>query len=354
MGNAPNKSYSHGKSIRPELLLSELYGEIREHDYFAKSLNWLDQALIDGRSGRIPSNTNKENFVNESISTTSKFVLKASKTEYAVPIDDIHQMAEPGYMILENGYCRAADGTWYIACLIDLGPDITGEMFDWWFCQCDNTEKYKWSHPYQHFSNTWNPQYYSSMPYERQAGHYVDHIQIIEHTLENDEIVKLQLEFTRPSKYFDTSRFTESNISSVIVARIFLNDPMVGLIAIGHLVYMVRERNDGGQELRCRFWLGDFSLPETSENILVSRMINYVTSLPIYKKIKVPEKIAKTIFIHCVEEMNCLKTFLPHFYETNASSIRKVSAARPSSAHISTQRNENTVSGGGRSDFIRI
>jgi hypothetical protein len=51
-------------------------------------------------------------------------------------------MIEPGYMELENGYVRCEDGGWYIACLTDLGEYVNGEMFDWWFRNCDDDGKY--------------------------------------------------------------------------------------------------------------------------------------------------------------------------------------------------------------------
>ena len=47
-------------------------------------------------------------------------------------------MVEPGYMDLEHGYVRCDDGGWYIACLTDLGESVNGEMFDWWFRNCDS------------------------------------------------------------------------------------------------------------------------------------------------------------------------------------------------------------------------
>jgi hypothetical protein len=143
-------------AVRPELLVSELLGEVKEDDYYARSTHLLDNFNMDDP-------------------TQGKF-----DPADALSIDDAYKLVNPGYLNLEHGYVRMADGTWYVACLTDLGYDVNGEMFDWWYRHCDSNEKYRWWHPNDHKRGTWDPQFYATMPQERAKAHYIDHIQIVQ------------------------------------------------------------------------------------------------------------------------------------------------------------------------------
>lgn len=275
--------------IPPELLYSELVGEVKPTDYLATSSQILQSY-----------HPNMDN-------------LEQTDPTLAIDIEDAYLLAERGYLPLENGYVRCQDGSIYVAVFTDLGS-VTGQMFDWWFCQCDNTEKYKWWHPKDHITGIWDDTYYASMPMERLPGHYINHIHIVNELIGSNQ-QSLQIEFLRPSKYFDIHKFSDLNITACIVGRIYSNDPHFGLLGIGYLIHIVREI-DGRNELRSRFWLGkDIYYPETQENILFASLINYITSFKMIKMSKIPMSLAKGLYQHCSEEMNCLTHFLPTYYE---------------------------------------
>ena len=275
-------------AVRPELLVSELIGEVREDDYYARSTHLLDNFVIDDP-------------------TQGKF-----DPADALTIDEAYRLVNQGYLNLEHGYARMNDGSWYVACLTDLGHDVNGEMFDWWFRNCDNTEKFRWWHPADHCTGTWEPQFYSVMPPERQKAHYIDHIHIVESKI-NGIKRSLQVEFERPSKYFDVSTFPENGITACIVGRIFDRDATLGLIAVGHVIHMVREVN-GRSELRSRFWLGNIVYPETVETILFARVVNTIVSTWLFKILQIPTATARGLWVQCSQEMHCLREFLPHYY----------------------------------------
>lgn len=277
-------------AVRPELLVSELIGEVKEEDYYARSTHLLDNFVMDDP-------------------TQGKF-----DPADALPIDEAYKLVNQGYLNLEHGYVRMADGSWYVACLTDLGHEVNGEMFDWWFRNCDNTERYRWWHPADHISGNFEPQFYSVMPQERTRGHYIDHIHIVEEKI-NGVSHSLQIEFERPSKLFDVSTFAENGITACIVGRVFDRDPTLGLVAVGHLMHMVREVN-GRSELRSRFWIGNLAFPETVENIIFARLINSIITTRLFKMVKVPSSTARGLWVHCSQEMHCLREFLPHFYRT--------------------------------------
>jgi len=187
------------QAVRPELLVEELLGELKEDDYYARSTHLLDNFLVDDKG--------QGNF----------------DASDALPMEEAHKMVNPGYLNLEHGYVRVKDGTWYVACLTDLGYEVNGDMIDWWFCHCDSDEKYRWWHPQDHKRGTWDPQFYAVMPQERTAQHYIDHIQIVEEVI-NGESQHLQIEYERPSKLFDVTSFAENGITACILGRIYLRD----------------------------------------------------------------------------------------------------------------------------------
>eukprot|EP00428_Durinskia_dybowskii_P071416 CAMPEP_0170410744 /NCGR_PEP_ID=MMETSP0117_2-20130122/30053_1 /TAXON_ID=400756 /ORGANISM="Durinskia baltica, Strain CSIRO CS-38" /LENGTH=308 /DNA_ID=CAMNT_0010668297 /DNA_START=25 /DNA_END=948 /DNA_ORIENTATION=- len=289
-GSPTSSRVSTGTVVRPELLVSELVGDVKEDDYYARSTLLLDNFVMDDPTqGRFdPSD--------------------------ALSIDEAFKLINQGYLNLEHGYVRAADGSWYIACLTDLGHEVNGEMMDWWFRHCDDSERFRWWHPRDHISGSYEPQFYAVMPQERKKGHYIDHIHILEEKIAGVTWT-LQIEYERPSKLFDISVFPENNITACIVGRVFSRDPSLGLIAVGHVMHLVREVN-GRSELRSRFWVGNIVYPETVENIMFARTVNAIVSTSLFKMWKVPSTTARGIWQHCSEEMHCLREFLPHFYRT--------------------------------------
>ena len=55
-------------------------------------------------------------------------------------------------------------------------------------------------------------------------------------------MMSLHIEFQRASKFFDVTSFEEKNITACLVARVYIDDPMVGRLAVGYLIHMVREQ----------------------------------------------------------------------------------------------------------------
>jgi hypothetical protein len=94
------------------------------------------------------------------------------------------------------------------------GINVDGDLFDWWYRQCDDDEKYRWAHPNSNLTCTWDPTFYRSMPHERQRCYYIDHTQFLEKIFEG-VFMSLQIEYLRPSKYFDINSFKEQKVSSV-------------------------------------------------------------------------------------------------------------------------------------------
>jgi hypothetical protein len=323
--------------IPPELLIAEINGEIAENDYFARSVKVLQNIQIDN--------------------------IDIYKPEDAIDLDDAYLLAEPGYLAMENGIVRKPDGSLYIAIFVDLGYEVNGDMFDWWFCNCDNNEKFRWWHPVNHVSGTWDPAFYSMMNFERQPGHYIDHIHITQQYIpssssssrnstanvninenntnnannnnpnplhkEDDSSSKnmysIQIEYIRPSKFFDTAKFEENNITCCIIGKINLKDSFFQTyIHFGYVFYIIREIN-GRSELRIRYFLGDsfFYYLENMDNYYYSQLVYYLTNNYLFRCFKLPISLGKNIYQNCLEEMLCLREILPHYYRQTQQAQRE-------------------------------
>lgn len=281
--------------IEAPFLLSELRGFIEESDYPARST----QALKSFEP------TNETDDPDRAIGPTSTF-----------GFEEAYLLEEPGYLDIENGFVRRPDGSFFIACLTNLGEEINGEMFDWWLRNCDENEKFVWSHPNENKFCTWDPNFYAAMPYERPPYYYVEHTQYIEKVIGGDLNLKLslQVEYMRAAKYFDTNKFPEKGITCCTVGEIYSNDPVLGVVGYGHIVNMVRKTGDRTSELRTRIWLGNIRYPERLEKFLYARWVNYTVSFPLYKMMKITNAHGKALFHHFSQQYECLKHFLPHYY----------------------------------------
>lgn len=279
--------------ISGEKLLLALAGNVMDDDYLGKSVLAL------------------QSFAMRKVDPFTGLHRRYSHKE-SLSFDDSHRLIQPGYLDMEHGYARNTDGTYCVACLTDLGTEVSGEMIDWWFSHCDDTERYRWWHPLDHISCTWDVQYFSSMSENRVFGHYIEHthkvVEKVDGMTKNLEIV-----FQRPSKFFDVSRFSQAGITACICARIYSNESDIGMVGIGHLVHMVRKVG-GRSELRSRFWLGDVHKQEDLHNLASARLINYFANTSWFRYFKLSDKLAEALWIHCAEEMHCLKSFLPSLY----------------------------------------
>jgi hypothetical protein len=74
--------------------------------------------------------------------------------EFALSFKKINDLLIPGYLPLENGYCKMSDGSIFVAVLTEM-PKVTGEMLDWWFWWHPvNPLRYKVWYPGSHFGTS--------------------------------------------------------------------------------------------------------------------------------------------------------------------------------------------------------
>jgi DAPG hydrolase PhiG domain len=172
-------------------------GKVAIDDYLARSHKILSELVIDEPN------------------------VKLVGSESFMDINNAYMMLEHGTQPLEHGYYRQSDGCWYIACLTDLGTDCTGEMFDWWFRNCSDTERFKWWHPRDHKSGNWDPQFFAVQPEDRSTGYYVHHSHKTSEVIAG-KLQTFQIEYDRPSKYFDITKFPEAGLTRTITCNALL------------------------------------------------------------------------------------------------------------------------------------
>ena len=283
--------------IDPEHLNIALAGktELEEFDYFSRATKALDGIR-----------TRMELF-SEPILTE----------EYTSNIDDSHKMSEPEPFQMENGYARCRDASINIASKHDLGKAITGQMITWWYNNCENSSQFKWTHPYSHKSFEFDQKFYSSMSEEREPEYFIGHTQKLEMVI-NNKSSRFHYLLVDPSQApfnFDLSNFEANNITSCICIEIYMEYKPFGYILIGYQVLLTKfDSNTQTSELFVRYWLGNIHKDSTGFRYISSFLINSLGSRRIIKRFYLSDEMARNIYILNLEEIECLKEILPHYY----------------------------------------
>ena len=190
---------------------------------------------------------------------------------YETKIDPevIEELLAPGYSSIETGYTLLPSGVMYAKALLRM-PNCKGKMVDFWFGYVHDTTSYRMWHPahvYFKWDEKWKP------------GHYIGATHEGQESL-GGIVKRVKIKFHDPSEIFDTSRFKEAHIGSVIfgVAHKETGE------ADGHFIHCTRD-TEYGCEMRSRFWFN-----------------------------QAPEAIGQGILIHHLEEMGNLAEFLPGLY----------------------------------------
>ena len=187
-----------------------------------------------------------------------------------LPIEELNQLLEPGYMPVETGYYRLPNGDMHVRILIRM-PRCKGRMVDWWFGYMRDTETYKMWHPAHRFfkwDEKWSP------------GHYIGATHTIEEQV-GTELFKVRIKFYDPTEVFDGSRFKAAKVGAAVCGDAIDAQG----IPHGHLIHTVRD-TDYGCEMRNRFWL--LHHPD--------------------------DKVGLGVMTHNLEEMGNLADFLPALY----------------------------------------
>jgi len=225
--------------------------------------------------------------------------------ELGFPHEQAGQLLAPGYLPLETGYTRLANGQVFVSVLTHM-PGVTGEMIDWWFgWHGIENERYKLWHPRAHMKTSMkNP--LSAEPGLTDCEKYVGNVSYVEEYI-GGENLPISIAFQTPAEnYLDEAGFAQAGIQTAVCARVGITKSNLNF---SRLIHLIRETEDGC-EMRSRFWLGDVAFGALPERNIVNRLLG---SRFIARRAASLET-GRDLLVHCSMEMNHLASFLPDLY----------------------------------------
>lgn len=237
-------------------------------------------------------------------SVLEKIKHKAYSPEQALVFENINDLLLPGYLPMENGYCRMPDGSFFVAVRTEF-PNATEKMFDWWFeWHAKESFRYRIWYPECHFDTSVKV---IQLPLPDQPTYW----HTIHYPVEDIGLGKetLSIHFVPPSEFgFNISRFGESNIVTAICG--FVGSVEKHLKQHTSMCHLVRSFS-GGFEMRSRFWIGqNIHLVPFTGSTIAEKLVN----TRIIKKLVLPSKTGLAMALHCAQEYNNLSEILPELY----------------------------------------
>lgn len=154
---------------------------------------------------------------------------------------DVNDLLIPGYLPLESGFERQADGS-ILAAALSRVHGVSGAMLQWWFAREKSSEEFVRWHPYEHVESE-----------HRDGLFYPVHRR-------GDEILRGKTQSIDPEDIFDPAMLAAAGVGLVSCAR---GGPADRDIWTMRMVHVGRDTQDGC-EVRSRFWLGAWEPRETA------------------------------------------------------------------------------------------
>lgn len=205
--------------------------------------------------------------------------------------------------VIENGFTLNADGSMCVAIRTDM-PGTVPAMVDWWFgWHGISPERYKLWHPHAHVHAQWQ-----GKVNKRLKGRelYRGNTSIVDEYVGSD-LGRYAIRFVWPEELGLTdASLNDDQQGTAVCARVGLADYPLD---VGYLVHHVR-RTAKGSEMRSRFWLGGPYAGARHNNVLAQAAVHGARKL-----LKPNAEDARSLLVHCAQEMAHLASFLPALYE---------------------------------------
>ena len=209
--------------------------------------------------------------------------------------DHMNDLFLEGNLPGEFGYCRLRDGGAAIANYKKM-PDVTVEMFDWWFCwHVLDPMRYKiWDKNNHIYCLTKNPDKICDESIPLHARYWNTGCEIIETHIPGENPGHVVIPFRNPEDIgFDTEKLKQ--FKGTIVCSGDEKTPVT-------MVHFVRPCEDGGIELRSRFWFGFHVVNQKTEKMDLPQGVVF------------SEERLKHSLIHNINEFSNLEKILPELY----------------------------------------
>lgn len=225
-------------------------------------------------------------------------------SELGFPASEANRLLEPGYLALENGFTRLANGQVFVSVLTRM-PGVTSEMIDWWFgWHPMESQRYKLWHPRAHLLNRAekmigdDPGLSDREKYLHNPNYVTEYV--------GGDVLDITITFSEASDFLDTSRFEAAGIGTAICGVV---SPQNWPLVFGLLIHLIRETPDGC-EMRSRFWLGRIEV----RGVPAAGILSRIAGSRFVAKRAVPIGQGRDLVVHCGMEMNHLASFLPDLY----------------------------------------
>lgn len=233
-------------------------------------------------------------------------------TEQALPIEQLNDLLDVGYMGAETGWCCLPNGAAYVANHTKM-PGVTVDMVNWWFAwhSLENL-RYKLWWPQGHYSisitekdrqKVLDPSFLPTQKFQGITHH------VVEDTGGGKEDIFIS--FLPPvDAGFNMDRFKAPYVGTVVAANGIsspVNAPTDAPKAPAFMMHFVREI-PGGVEFRSRFWIGYQMVGRKPKFLLPSH-------------IKIPAFVPQGLVQHNIYEYTNLAAFLPQLYQEQKGMI---------------------------------
>lgn len=219
----------------------------------------------------------------------------------ALLIQNRNDLFKSGYLPGESGYWLLDDGTALIANITQL-PDVTGEIFDWWFAwhSTDRLRYAIWNSEDHYDVQLADPVKARDLSLSLRERHWGS-IHYIWEDIGMGSVDLLRLEFAEPSQFgYDISLMDTDACNALVCSNVTVygNEKMSDMpVVMTHFLRPVA----GGSELRSRFWFG-------------WQIVNGQPVKAIPEGVKVPELGPKSLLQHNVKEFSNLSRILAKVY----------------------------------------
>ena len=171
----------------------------------------------------------------------------------------------------------------------------------WWFgWHGDAAAKYKLWHPQAHVHVGWR-----ETPPAGVSGRalYVGQTSIVDEYIGSD-LIRGAIRFVPPATLgFTDKSLDDDQQATIICARIGLGDAPID---VGYLAHHVRAV-PGGSEMRSRFWMG-------GRHVGGRNLIGSMAAAAAKRVLRLNERDARALLVHCAQEMPHLAAFLPELF----------------------------------------